>query len=139
MPKFATGGFTQGPSIAGEAGQEAVISFNPTFREQNIGYLNEAAARLGVSNDSTIGYYAERIGSLGGAGELTSSTTNNNQSVTYNLGGVNFAPVVTVTGDSEKKASIIEELKNYQGDLLDLINELLDQREAGNYGASGVF
>lgn len=139
IPMLAKGGFTQGVTIAGEAGQEAVISFDPAYRAQNIGYLNEAAARLGVSNDSTIGYYAERIGSLGGAGELASSTTNNNKSVTYNLGGVNFAPVMTVTGDSEKKASIIEQLKDYQGDLLDLINELLEQREAASYGAKEAF
>lgn len=36
VPAFANGGMTQGPSIAGEAGPEAVISFRRGVREKNI-------------------------------------------------------------------------------------------------------
>lgn len=38
---YATGGFTRGPSIAGEDPRyptEAVISFNPAYRSQNLSY-----------------------------------------------------------------------------------------------------
>lgn len=48
IPRFAAGGFTDGLSFAGEEGVEAVISFNPIYREQNIGYWAEAGAMLGV-------------------------------------------------------------------------------------------
>ena len=134
VPMLAKGGFTNGLSIAGEAGQEAVISFDPAYRQQNIGYLNEAAARLGVGSDS-ISNYADRIESLG-SGMLAANT---NITTTYNLGGITFSPTVTVAGAAEKKEQIIEQLRNYQGELLDLIEELLQQKEAGSYGASGVF
>lgn len=134
VPMLAKGGFTNGLSIAGEAGQEAVISFDPAYRQQNIGYLNEAASRLGVGNDS-ISHYADRIESLG-SGMLAANT---NITTTYNLGGITFSPTVTVAGAAEKKEQIIEQLRNYQGELLDLIEELLQQKEAGSYGASGVF
>lgn len=52
LPQFATGGFTHGPSIAGEAGQEAVLSFNPAYRNENLQYWAEAGRRLGVGGNS---------------------------------------------------------------------------------------
>lgn len=51
MPKFAQGGFTTGPSIAGEAGTEAVISFQQGVRQQNIDIWKMAGKMLGVSNN----------------------------------------------------------------------------------------
>ena len=38
LPQLAAGGFTEGVSIAGEAGTEAVISFASAYRDENIGY-----------------------------------------------------------------------------------------------------
>lgn len=133
LPMLATGGFTNGPSIAGEAGTEAVISFDPAYRQANIGYLARAAEMLGVSDDTGIGYYADRIAGLGD-GALTGGSV-----VSYNLGGIVFSPQVTIHGGSDAKTQIIEQLRNYQGELLELIEELLADKEAGNYGASGVF
>lgn len=135
IPMLAAGGFTTGASIAGEAGTEAVISFDPAYRQQNIGYLAKAAAMLGVGDDMSVNYYADRIAAAENGGGLVG----NNTSVTYNLGGLTFAPTVTVTGGDEKKASIIEQLRNYQGDLLELIEELLQAKEVGNYGTGGLF
>lgn len=134
IPMLAVGGFTTGPSIAGEAGQEAVISFDPAYRAQNIGYLQEAAARLGVADDMTVNYYADQLAALG-VDSLTPTST----SITYNLGGLVFSPTVTVTGGDTSKDSIIEQLRNYHGELLELIEELLQEKEAGSYGTSGVF
>ena len=131
---LAAGGFTTGPSIAGEAGQEAVISFDPAYRAQNIGYLQEAAARLGVADDMTVNYYADQLAALG-VDSLTPTST----SITYNLGGLVFSPTVTVAGGDTSKDSIIEQLRNYHGELLELIEELLQEKEAGSYGTSGVF
>lgn len=50
MPQFAQGGFTSGPSIAGEAGTEAVISFQRGVRQQNIDIWKTAGRMLGVGN-----------------------------------------------------------------------------------------
>ena len=134
LPMFAKGGFTNGLSIAGEAGQEAVISFNPAYRQANIGYLQEAAARLGVNDDMSVNYYADKLADMGDESLTTSGTT-----ITYNLGGLVFSPTVTVAGGDTEKESIIEQLRNYHGELLELIEELLQEKEAGNYGTGGVF
>lgn len=133
IPMLAAGGFTNGVSIAGEAGTEAVISFDPAYRSQNIGYLTQAAEMLGVGGDTGLNYYADRIASLGNSS--LAGVTN----ITYDLGGIVFSPTVTISGANEKKADIMEQLRNYQGDLLELIEELLASKEAGSYGTGGVF
>ena len=137
IPMLATGGFTQGPSIAGEAGTEAVISFNPAYRKENIGYLQKAASLLGLTraeHEPSLNDYTAGLDGLGEGQLLTSQSV-----TTYNLGGVTFAPTVTVAGGTEKRENIIEQLKNYQGDLLDMIEELLATREAASYGTNGAF
>ena len=62
---YATGGFTSGPSIAGEDPRyptEAVISFNPAYRSQNLSYWAEAGrcwahpARQTTSHQQRIGH-----------------------------------------------------------------------------------
>lgn len=55
MPKFAQGGFTTGPSIAGEAGTEAIISFQRGVRQQNIDIWKMAGKMLGVNNNEAGG------------------------------------------------------------------------------------
>lgn len=49
IPALAHGGFTQGVSIAGETGTEAVISFMPTVRSANINTWQQAGRMLGVN------------------------------------------------------------------------------------------
>lgn len=53
VPKFATGGFTDGVSIAGEAGMEAIISFDKAYRNKNIGIWEKAGQMLGVSTSGS--------------------------------------------------------------------------------------
>ena len=48
LPAYATGGFTDGVSIAGEAGMEAIISFDKAYRNKNIGIWEKAGQMLGV-------------------------------------------------------------------------------------------
>ena len=55
MPQFAKGGFTTGPSIAGEAGTEAVISFQSGVRQQNIDIWKMAGKMLGATNSDDAG------------------------------------------------------------------------------------
>ena len=46
---YARGGFTNGPiAIAGEAGREAVISFDPRYRAANVAYWLQAGQMLGM-------------------------------------------------------------------------------------------
>lgn len=113
LPTFATGGFTRGPSIAGEAGTEAVISFDPRYRADNLRYWEQAGNLLGVDYDGL---------SLG-TGGYSSST---------NVGGVTFAPNITITGDA-KKQDIIDAIRATYPEFMDLIEEVLSDRKVGAY------
>lgn len=55
VPAFANGGMTQGTSIAGEAGPEAVISFRRGVREKNIDTWLTAGKLLGVGLGDLLG------------------------------------------------------------------------------------
>ena len=87
LPKFATGGFTSGPSIAGEAGTEAVISFDPAHRDANLSYWARAGRLLGATVDD-VGFSLSD-GSSGGT--------------SIDFGGVTFAPNITVAGNADKQ------------------------------------
>lgn len=87
LPKFATGGFTSGPSIAGEAGTEAVISFDPAHRDANLSYWARAGRLLGATVDD-VGFSLSG-GSSGGT--------------SIDFGGVTFAPNITVAGNADKQ------------------------------------
>lgn len=113
LPAFASGGFTNGPSIAGEAGTEAVISFDPRYRADNLRYWQQAGSLLGVDYDSL---------SLGIGGY--SSTTD--------VGGITFAPNITVTGNAQKQ-DIIDAIRETYPEFMDLIDEVLADREVGAY------
>lgn len=54
IPLLAKGGFTDGVSIAGEAGTEAVISFDPAYRSKNIDTWLKAGELLGVAPSNNI-------------------------------------------------------------------------------------
>lgn len=105
---LATGGFTNGPSIAGEAGQEAVISFDPAYRKQNISYWAKAGRMLGATDDDTY--------------LLSSGTT-----TTISLGGITFAPNITVSG-STKKEDIIAAIEEEEMEFMDRIEEFFARR-----------
>lgn len=84
IPMLAKGGFTNGPSIAGEAGTEAVISFQKSARSQNIDTWMQAGKMLGVGNQP-----AELLDLPAGAGG------NPGFSIT-------FAPHVEIKGNADK-------------------------------------
>lgn len=60
VPAFANGGMTQGPSIAGEAGPEAVISFRRGVREKNIDTWLTAGKLLGVGLGDLLGLHGRK-------------------------------------------------------------------------------
>ncbi len=126
LQPFAAGGFTSGPGIVGEDPRyptETVISFNPAYRQQNLGYWAQAGQMLGASDFDD--------GVLQGGGSNT---------VIYDLGGVTFAPRVTVSGNADKD-DIIQQLKDLEPEFFDLLETWLRKREAGKYVTAnhGVF
>ena len=110
IPLLATGGFTNGPSIAGEAGTEAVISFDPAYRAQNLAYWAKAGRMLGADEDGTS--FSLSGGSSGGD---------------VNLGGVTFAPNITVTGQADKE-SIMETIEAEYPEFIDMLEAWLAGR-----------
>lgn len=106
---FAAGGFTSGPSICGEAGTEAVISFDPAYRRENQGYLMTAAEMLGMA----------------------AAPRRTDERVTYNLGGITFSPVIR-TGE-KSGGSLMAQLRACMPQLADLLEEAMEERRAHRY------
>lgn len=96
IPMLAKGGFTDGVSIAGEAGREAVISFQRGVRAQNIATWAQAGRMLGVSAEQALsaadGAELKPIdpGEGGGGG-----------------GNFTFAPNIVIQGNAD--ADVLEE------------------------------
>lgn len=78
---LARGGFTNGASIAGEAGTEAVISFQRAARRDNLDIWAKAGQMLGVKPVEL----AEIDGGSSGGG-----------------GGMTFAPVINIQGSADR-------------------------------------
>ena len=109
---FATGGFTNGLSIAGEDPRypvEAVLSFNPAYRQQNLAYWAQAGRMLGADSSDY---------SLGG----TSSGGS-----TIDMGGVTFAPNITITGRADKE-TIMEAIEAEYPEFVDMLEQWLYER-----------
>lgn len=81
IPQLAKGGWTTGPSIAGEAGMEAVISFQRSARRENIALWQQAGKMLGVKE--------WELATIDGAG--------------YGGGGdIIFSPQITIMGNADR-------------------------------------
>ena len=86
IPYLAKGGFTNGPSIAGEAGREAVISFAPGVRGQNIATWARAGQMLGIDALERPGEVSlADIGDFGVSGG----------------GTITFSPQITINGNAD--------------------------------------
>lgn len=106
IPALASGGFTQGLSFAGEAGTEAVISFDSAYRANNISTWMKAGQMLGVSDS--------------------------NGSNSYNLGGFSFSPNIYIT-ESMSSDDVINKLKSAEGEFCDMIDSWMERKTAGSY------
>ena len=85
IPMLARGGFTNGVSIAGEAGTEAVISFQRSVRRDNLKTWARAGELLGVKPVELADIPAPEGGGFGG-------------------GGFTFAPQITIQGNADRDA-----------------------------------
>ena len=130
LPMLASGGLTQGPSIAGEDGQEMVISFNPKYRDSNIDYWKRAGQMLGVVNESAKTGQA-LASDEGYSSILEHKTTNNNSN--YVIEKMEFNPTIIIRGDA-KKEDIKEAIDEAKEDFFDRIDEWWDDKTGGgNY------
>lgn len=114
MPMLAKGGFTNGPSIVGEAGTEAVISFQKGVRSQNIDTWLRAGEMLGVGNPPV---ELPRFPSGGGG--------NRGFSVT-------FAPHIEIKGNADKNVvdqALVESEQRFEAWLEANFDRLYDRME----------
>ena len=103
IPMLAKGGFTDGVSIAGEAGTEAVISFDPSVRGANIANWQKAGQMLGVD--------PVQAASVAGAGSLTTDRVEvadigggspaPGGTTTVGGGDFTFSPKITIQGNAD--------------------------------------
>lgn len=102
IPMLAKGGFTDGVSIAGEAGTEAVISFDPSVRSANIANWQKAGQMLGVD--------PVQAASVAGAGSLTTDRMEvadiggspaPGGTTAVGGGSFTFAPNITIQGNAD--------------------------------------
>lgn len=108
---YATGGFTNGISIAGEDPRyptEAVISFNPAYRSENLSYWAQAGRMLGANaSDFSLG---------GGSGG------------TYvDMGGVSFSPNIVIHGNADKE-SIMAAIEDEYPEFIDMLEKWFAER-----------
>lgn len=113
---YATGGFTNGLSLAGEDPRypmEAVISFNPIYRNENLSYWAEAGRLLGADTSEF---------SLSGVGGTTY----------YDMSGLSYSPQVVIHGNATKQ-DVLEALEEDRAEFFDMLDEWADERGAPEY------
>lgn len=148
LPMLARGGFTDGVSIAGEAGTEAVISFQRGVRSDNINTWTQAGRMLGVSGEQAAVAAGVPYADGGGAVELaTLEATQGNNAVelqeidtgkpqpeqdgggTPDGGGqVVFAPQITVQGNADR--AVLESVLDDAQQRFELWYEQMMRRKA---------
>lgn len=161
LPRLATGGFTEGVSIAGEEGTEAVISFDPAYRQRNIETWEAAGKLLGVVGDLEIADGAKaataasvellateqaqsespQLAQAGkliemdgfSLGELTETNI-----IYYDFSGFTWSPSVNAE-KVEKKEDVLEALKDQASEFFDWLEAWIKSKEVGRYDRVTVY
>lgn len=135
IPMLASGGFTDGISIAGEKAMEAVISFDPAYRDKNIGIWEKAGQLLGVLNDEN-----ESDGLTAKAGELLtlddfslgSLADGTNVVIYYDFSNFTWSPEIHTEG-SKDEDDLMARLKAHEAEFFDWLDEFIQMREVAQY------
>lgn len=154
-PRLATGGFTNGVSIAGEEGTEAVISFDPAYHDANVALWAQAGQLLGVLDavelsdaaradietaiesftvaDGSEPTVVSRAGELAAMedfslGQLTETTI-----IYYDFSGFTWAPQVPAPKSEKAKDDIMDALRKNASEFLDWLEEWVAARDRGRY------
>ena len=117
---FARGGFTSGPYIAGEDPRypnEAVISFNPAYRAQNLRYWQMAGHMLGA-------YSAK-------SAPVTAAVSGGGGTV-IDLSGITYSPKVEVRGNASRE-DIVAALRRDREEFADFLEEVVASRMEAAY------
>ena len=122
IPMLARGGFTNGVSIAGEAGTEAVISFNRKYHDENVDTWIKAGKMLGASENPG-SMLTNNYQSVNNGGD---SISNSNKSVS--MGGITFSPNITIQGNAQKE-DVIKALESVLPDFYDILNRWKREQE----------
>lgn len=129
IPMLATGGFTEGITIAGEAGTEAVISFDPAYHERNVEIWREAGQMLGAEPT-----YTAQAGKLLELDDfsLTEMADGGTYVVYYDFSGFTWSPQVDGSGgDSD---DVMTRLKEHEAEFFDWLEEFVRMREVSCFG-----
>lgn len=134
IPMLAKGGFTDGVSIAGEAGTEAVISFDPSVRGANIANWQKAGQMLGVD--------PVQAASVAGAGSLTTDRVEvadigggspaHGGTTTVGGGSFTFSPKITIQGNADYNV-MMNAMKDAKDQFEQWFNEMMRKQQRTAY------
>lgn len=111
IPMLAKGGFTDGLSIAGEEGTEAVISFQEQYRSRNIDIWEKAGKLLGTGSDN---FPSETI-------------------ITF--GDIIFSPQIKIDGGGTfNEQSLMAQIGKCKSEFMDFVETELKMRVKKSYG-----
>ena len=113
LPRYQYGGFTEGLSIAGETGTEAVISFDSGHREENIGYWAAAGKLLGIDDFSL--------------SEMSEGQT----IIYYDFSGLTWSP--QFGGAEPEDDDFMTKLKSHEAEFFDWLEDFVKMREVGRF------
>ena len=137
IPMLAAGGFTDGVSIAGEAGMEAVISFDKRYRSENVAIWEKAGQMLGTLGDSA----GEGDGLTSTAGKLLTlddfslgSLANDASTVIYyDFSGFTWSPQIQTGGTGDDTDDFMAQLRAHEAEFFDWLEEFIQMREVAQY------
>lgn len=146
IPTLARGGDTTGPSIAGEAGMETVISYASQYRDQNVGYWQQAGQRLGVlPSDDNLLYFSDILrqqqeppqpltfeGGIGG-----SDDDGDDDGPSGEGGGFTYAPTVIIQGNADQQA-VENALRVTQAEFEEMYNTMQKKHRRTDFERRGA-
>ena len=137
IPMLATGGFTDGVSIAGEAGMEAVISFDKRYHNENVAIWEKAGQMLGTLGTSA----GEGAGLTSTAGKLLTlddfslgSLANDTSTVIYyDFSGFTWSPQIQTGNTGDDTDDFMAQLRAHEAEFFDWLEEFIQMREVAQY------
>ena len=137
IPMLATGGFTDGVSIAGEAGMEAVISFDKRYHNENVAIWEKAGQMLGTLGTSA----GESAGLTSTAGKLLTlddfslgSLANDASTVIYyDFSGFTWSPQIQTGNTGDDTNNFMAQLRAHEAEFFDWLEEFIQMREVAQY------
>jgi len=137
IPMLASGGFTDGVSIAGEAGMEAVISFDKRYHDENVAIWEKAGQMLGTLGTSA----GEGAGLTSTAGKLLTlddfslgSLANDASTVIYyDFSGFTWSPQIQTGNTGDDTDDFMAQLRAHEAEFFDWLVEFIQMREVAQY------